>query len=416
MSSVILLLSLLTPNHIEAYASELLVPETSEPHCDAIDRMLAKYDAEYELELVYERAISLFCAGWVLTTQPEPEPMAGSLDPASASSRAESTPTCWRSAKHGTYAAMPILSMTGFGVAERAWPERGLRVHVELRSVNARYLELKLRMPFGAAVEHRVRRLAEARLGRGRVDLAIRVDGADSSGDSGDPLAVLGIEREKLATILDALASVRDEAHRASFQVVQPNTLELLRFLLSGMPDRGPGSAPAQEAPAFLDELVEDALAKLVAMRTAEGEALAQVLTASLAELEQQVVRIEASLAGEAERLLAQLASRCDAVLARVDAGTVDRERLAQELALLLTRGDVAEELARIASHLGQARAVLAAAPEPGQGKTLEFLSQELLREVTTIGSKITSHTGSAVVIEAKRSIERVREQVQNVE
>jgi uncharacterized protein (TIGR00255 family) len=312
---------------------------------------------------------------------------------------------------------MPILSMTGFGVAERAWPERGLRVQVELRSVNARYLELKMRMPFGAAVEHRVRRIAEARLGRGRVDLAIRVDGADTSSTaSSDPLAALGIERDKLATILEALSSIRDQAHRASFQVSHPNSLELFRFLLSGAPDRGPGSAPAHEHPEFIDELVEEALGKLVAMRVAEGDALAEVLTAAFAELDRQVIQITDSLGGEAERLHAQLVSRCNAVLARVDAGAVDRERLAQELALLLTRGDVAEELARISSHLAQARAVLAAAPEPGQGKTLEFLSQELLREVTTIGSKITSHTGSAIVIEAKRSIERIREQVQNVQ
>lgn len=333
--------------------------------------------------------------------------------------RRERSPTASlpRATKAWNLRAMPILSMTGFGVADRAWPERGLRVHVELRSVNARYLELKMRMPFGAAVEHRVRRSAEARLSRGRVDLTIRVDGADTSGTAGgDPLAALGIEREKLATILDALASIRDESLRASFHVLQPNALELLRFLLSSSPDRGPGSSPAQEAPEFLDELVEEALGKLVAMRVAEGDALAQVLTAAFVELERQVAQIEDSLVDEAERLLTQLVTRCNAVLARVDAGTVDRERLAQELALLLTRGDVAEELARIASHLAQARAVLAAAPEAGQGKTLEFLSQELLREVTTIGSKITSHTGSAVVIEAKRSIERIREQVQNVQ
>ena len=94
----------------------------------------------------------------------------------------------------------------------------------------------------------------------------------------------------------------------------------------------------------------------------------------------------------------------------------VDRERLAQEIALLVVRGDVSEELARIASHLEQARAVLAQPAQVGQGKTLDFLSQELNREVTTIGSKITSHAGSAVVIAAKGTIERIREQVQNVE
>jgi uncharacterized protein (TIGR00255 family) len=312
---------------------------------------------------------------------------------------------------------MAIVSMTGFGVADRAWPERGVRVHVELRSVNARYLELKLRMPFGAAVEHRVRRSVEARVGRGRVDLAIRVDGADAaSTDGSDPLAALGIERDKLTAVLEALESIRDQAHRASFQVSHPNSLELLRFLQSSLSDRGPGSSSTMEAPEFIDELVEEALGRLVAMRTAEGESLAQVLAASFDELERQVAQIAGSLEGEAERLLAQLIVRCNAVLARVDAGSVDRDRLTQELAVLLTRGDVAEELARVASHLAQARAVLAATAESGQGKTLEFLSQELLREVTTIGSKITSHMGSAVVIEAKRSIERIREQVANVQ
>ena len=312
---------------------------------------------------------------------------------------------------------MAILSMTGFGVADRAWPERGLRVHVELRSVNARYLELKMRTPFGAAVEHRLRKSMEARLGRGRVDLAIRIDRPDASSDAGDPLATLGIDRDKLDAALVALSAIHARAHRASFEVLKPNSLELLRFLMSSsMSDRAPGSSLSDEPPPFLDELADEAIGKLVTMRATEGESLEQALTSELAGLERQVDVIRASLDGEADRLLAQLVVRCNAVLARLDvSASVDRDRLHQELALLLTRGDVAEELARIASHLGQARAVLAAAPEPGQGKTLEFLSQEFLREVTTIGSKITSHTGSAVVIEAKRSIERIREQVQNV-
>ena len=82
----------------------------------------------------------------------------------------------------------------------------------------------------------------------------------------------------------------------------------------------------------------------------------------------------------------------------------------------MVARGDVAEELARIASHLTQLREVVGSAAAPGQGKTLEFLAQELLREITTIGSKITSHDGSRIVIEAKGTIERIREQVHNVE
>lgn len=311
---------------------------------------------------------------------------------------------------------MPILSMTGFGVADRVWTERGLRVWVELRSVNARYLELKIRQPFGVAVEHQLRRAIEARIGRGRVELSIRVDGA-GGGDGSNPLEALGIEHGKLLTVLEALRSLTDEAHRASFQVSHPNSMELLRFLMSANVERGP--VERLDAPPFLDALVDEATTKLVEMRTTEGRALAEVLTTALAELEAQVARIRDSLDGEAERLFAQLVARAQAVLARLDlsaVGTIERDRVEYELALLLTRGDVSEELARIGSHLDQARATLAATPEPGQGKTLDFLSQELLREVTTIGSKVSSHTGSAVVIEAKRSIERIREQVQNVE
>jgi len=100
----------------------------------------------------------------------------------------------------------------------------------------------------------------------------------------------------------------------------------------------------------------------------------------------------------------------------RLGADTVDRDRVAQEIAIVVARGDVAEELARIASHLTQLRETLARPAAPGQGKTLEFVGQELLREITTIGSKITSHEGSRIVIEAKGSIERIREQVHNVE
>lgn len=312
---------------------------------------------------------------------------------------------------------MPIHSMTGFGVAERPWTERGVRVHVELRSVNARYLEIKLRQPFGVAVEHGLRRAVEARLGRGRVDLAIRLEG---SGDlSADPLEAFGLRSETLAPLLRALASVEAQAARAELELSRPTSLDLLRFLASGGGGGGGGGrggSEHQDAPPFLDELVGEALDKLGAMRVSEGDALAVTLAGYYTELEEQVARIEAELTGEPERLLAQLGARAQALLARADAGPLEPERLVQEIALLVTRGDVSEEVARIASHLDQARSTLAADQETGQGKTLDFLSQELLREVTTIGSKITSHAGSAVVIDAKRTIERIREQVQNVE
>ena len=304
---------------------------------------------------------------------------------------------------------MPVLSMTGYGVAERAWPTKTKRVAVELRSVNSRYLELKLRQPFGVAVEHRLRKRLEAALGRGRVDLAIRVEGgADSSGE------LVGIDADRLAGVLSSLVSLRDAGARATLDLRAPTSLELLRFLQS---NQGGGGRQHEtlDAPEFLDELVEEALGALLGMRTKEGEALAETLASLYTELEAQVSTIEASLAGEAERLREGLDQRARALLERTEI-ELDPARLSQEIALLLVRGDISEEFARIASHLDQARSILAADASSGQGKTLDFLSQELLREVTTIGSKITSHGGSAVVIEAKRSIERIREQVQNVE
>ena len=309
---------------------------------------------------------------------------------------------------------MPIRSMTGFGVADRSWPERGVRVRVELRSVNSRFLELKLRQPFGVAVEHELKRAIEGRLGRGRVDISIRTEGAGEV--AADPLMAIGIDRSQIEPTLAALATLADAAYQASFQVSHPTSLDLLRFLISTGNSKTAAIEPLELAPPFLAELLDEALARLIGMREAEGQSLATTLANLLDQLEGVVRRAEQSLVGERERLHDQLLERCDALLARAAAGAIDRERVAQELALLVVRGDVSEELARIASHLDQARALLGAPAEVGQGKTLDFLSQELLREVTTIGSKITSHAGSAAVIEAKGIIERIREQVQNVE
>jgi len=108
--------------------------------------------------------------------------------------------------------------------------------------------------------------------------------------------------------------------------------------------------------------------------------------------------------------------ARLQELCTRLGTEVVDRDRVAQEIAVIVARGDVAEELARIASHLAQLRETVAGPAASGQGKTLEFVAQELLREVTTIGSKITSHEGSRLVIEAKGTLERIREQVHNVE
>ena len=304
--------------------------------------------------------------------------------------------------------------MTGFGVTERTWDPQRQRVALELRSVNARFLELKIRQPFGVAVEHRLRKRLEAALGRGRVELSIRVEAAlDDSGMGA--LASIGVAPEQLEGAMVAVRELSRAAEDAGVTLRDPTGLELLRFVQSSA-GGGARTRTALEIPDFLDQLVDEGVTALVSMRAREGEALARVLGELYDELERQVASISASLEGEGERLLGVLEQRAQTLLERTTQAGVERDRLEQVLAILLLRGDVSEELARIASHLSQARSVLGAEAAAGQGKTLDFLCQELLREVTTIGSKISSHTGSATVIEAKRTIERIREQVQNVE
>jgi uncharacterized protein (TIGR00255 family) len=273
---------------------------------------------------------------------------------------------------------------------------------MELRSVNGRYLEVKIRQPFGASVESRLRKRLERAFGRGRVDLSVSYQAS-----SGGELESFGVAAEDVASVVEALRSVADVAP----QLGQPNQLEVLEFLIR----RASKSGPAEPEGQLLESVLDDAVRAASAMRHEEGRHLHGVLSELAAQLQDEVRAIESSLIGESERLHANLVSRFEELLQRSD-GEVDDQRVAQELALLLQKGDVSEELARLESHFSQWSSVLAEDASAGQGKRLDFLTQELLREVTTIGSKITAHLGSARVIEAKAIIERMREQVQNVE
>lgn len=297
--------------------------------------------------------------------------------------------------------------MTGFGAAACVTDVAGqpTRLGVEVRSVNQRFLEVKIRQPFGGAAEQGLRRKLEARLGRGRVELLVHLQGAGSE-------AALGpAELGRVAEALAQAQQVEQQARRLGVALAPFDALDVLRLISA----RTGGEAPTA-APAELDALVDEALGALCAMRDAEGAALAGVLGELATTLEGQVARLQEVSVGEAERLHDRLQERIAALCGRAGVSPPPPERIAQEVAALVQRGDIEEELARIASHLAQYRAVLVAPAQTGQGKTLDFLSQELFRELTTIGSKITSHAGSAVVIAAKASVERIREQVQNVE
>lgn len=297
--------------------------------------------------------------------------------------------------------------MTGFGAATRVIDHGGAPhvLGVELRSVNQRFFEIKIRQPFGAATEQELRRATEARIGRGRVELLVHLQPAGGG-------EVAGLDLARLAEALAQIRELTALAAQSAVVLAPVGPLDLLRHIVGSKPA---ADAP-QERPASLLALLGEALDGLCGMRVREGDALAQVLGTLVDELAAQGQVLRASLAGEAERVHDRLAEKIAALCARADVSPPGPERLAQEVAVLVQRGDIEEELARLASHLDQFRGVLAAPAQVGQGKTLDFLSQELFREITTIGSKITSHAGSAVVIAAKSTVERMREQVQNVE
>ena len=294
--------------------------------------------------------------------------------------------------------------MTGFGAATRTVGQgEGRQVlGVELRSVNQRFFEIKIRQPFGAAEEHAIRRGVEARLGRGRVDVLVHLQAAG---------ATAGLEPGRVAEVLAQLREIERQAAAAGVTLAAPSSLDVLRQVGVRVSADTPAAAPAE-----LSAVLDEALTALCAMRELEGLALTSALAGLADELEDHARILREGLAGESERLQDRVAERIAALCARAGVSPPAPERLAQEVAALVQRGDIEEELARLASHLGQWRGVLAAPALAGQGKTLDFLSQELFREITTIGSKITSHAGSAVVIAAKGAVERMREQVQNVE
>lgn len=307
------------------------------------------------------------------------------------------------------------MSMTGFGGAQRSADgiDGRQRIEVEIRAVNGRFLEVRLKQPFGPKTEQALRKLADGRLGRGRIEAAVHVRTETAEAEETSPLSRVGVEPQRLSDAVAAAAAAGEEAARAKLSLSAPSAFELLRFAGS---IRQPNTAASPTAPAFLAELFAEALDELCAFRAREGAALETVLSGLANDLETEVGRIANLEPEERERLTTKLADRARELGALVGAAAPDPERVAAEVALLVAKGDVTEELDRIASHLTQLRGTLAQDASSGQGKTLDFLTQELFREVNTIGSKITSHAGSRSVIACKAIIERIREQVQNVE
>ncbi len=290
-----------------------------------------------------------------------------------------------------------IRSMTGFGAGRGS--ASGEELDVEIRSVNHKYCEVKVRLPRElAALEVDAAKAVRERLARGGVDVTVRRSGtAGAIAPRVDvPLAeayarVLGELKARLA--LPGAVTLADVVAAEGVIRLDERALDL---------------EAAREA---LRSALAVALDALVAMRAREGEALARDLGGRLEAVEAMVARAEALVPQTVEHHRARLSERIEELTRGIG---LDPARLAQEVALFADRTDVTEEVTRLRSHLGQARALLASA-EPA-GRKLDFLVQEMHREVNTIGSKSQSAEIAAIVVAAKAEVERMREQVQNVE
>jgi uncharacterized protein (TIGR00255 family) len=295
-----------------------------------------------------------------------------------------------------------IRSMTGFGEAERETAAGTLRV--EIRTVNHRHLSVNLRAPSSLTRwEPQMREWLRAHLSRGHANVSIRLDAVGSAAAAQG----LRLDEERIRAHLALL-----EALRTRFGVGgEPDLHALLRLGDVVLRD---DEAPAVEVEAeALRAAVEDAARATLGMREDEGRRLHDDLDARLAAIE-AALGVVSALAPE--RMIAER-DRLREAVRELSAGVgVNEDRLAQEIAYLAERWDVNEELVRFRSHIELFRELLAADAAEPVGKRLSFLVQEMHREANTIGSK-ANHAGiSHQVVSVKEEVERLREQVENVE
>jgi len=294
-----------------------------------------------------------------------------------------------------------MRSMTGFGQATGADGRHA--VTVTLRGVNHRFLEIKLRLGDEyRASEPALQELLTAELSRGRVDAAVDV-------------RILG-ERQVTVTVHRPVVMA---AHKALEELVEGGLIA--QQLTAGDLLRLPEAIAVQLAPdvwedddeALLLSVAAEALAQLVAGRANEGAKLGAVLDGLVDGLEAVAAELAELAVAARDEMAAALRKRLEELL-EGSGRALDDGRLEQEVAVLADKGDVREELDRLAAHLSHCRELLAA--DGAVGKRLDFLSQEILRELNTVGSKCRNAEMTRKVLDGKGLCEQLREQVQNVE
>lgn len=291
-----------------------------------------------------------------------------------------------------------LRSMTGYGRSEQADEQR--KLVAEVRSVNHRFLDISLRIPrVFYPLESDIRKLISACISRGKVDVSLQF----TSQVNGD--IEMQVDTAKAKQLCAQLREIQKEAGISGD--LDMACMLAFRDLFVKEPD----SQPDQQALwAFIKPVLEQALAALRGMQDSEGRAITADLEARIAAvaeiIEAVTARFPDALAARQESLKDRIRQLCEGV-------ALDEQRMVQEIALLADRSDITEELVRARIHIEQFRSWLSA-PD-AVGRKLDFLLQELNREVNTIGSKASDAEIAKRVVAAKNELEKIREQVQNV-
>lgn len=294
-----------------------------------------------------------------------------------------------------------IQSMTGFGRASGAISARYF-VTITAKSVNHRFLELGVRLPeYLWDMEAPLRAIASEVFSRGKIDLSVRVQRTQQ------PEYSVRINTQIANQVIPQLKSIAEELGLSSF-----TGSDLMR-----VPDllqvEAVDAEVTDEEREGLMKIVRETFELMAVMRRREGESLETDIVSrvkSIRELRDRVASHRDDIRAE---VLASYQQRVQEIAAAAGV-EVGQDRIAQEIVIMVEKGDIAEELTRLDHHVDQIEKAIAG--KEAAGKKLDFLSQEMLREINTMGSKSRSAAIRTVVVELKTEVERIREQVQNVE
>lgn len=290
-----------------------------------------------------------------------------------------------------------IFSMTGYGRAETLW--EGKKIVVEMKSLNHRYLDVTVRTPLAlGAYEIDIKRRIGERFARGKIDVTVRIEN-DSGGE-----AHIGLNMDKARRYISLFRRLQEE-----LSIPGEITLSLFKDFRDVFE---PQDTAAVTVPwEVLETVLEETLENLTLMRIREGDVLERDLLVRSAVIKGLLAEVTARAPDVLRAYRNRLLNRIRELL---DTCPVDESRIYQEVAIMAEKSDITEELVRMDSHLEQFSSLL----EEGKavGRKVDFLIQEMMREINTLGAKSNDGDIARCVIEMKNELSKLREQVQNIE